>query len=39
MMQEFGVSDYRACATSAFREMVNPLIVQEQIYHRTGIRM
>ena len=25
MMKEFGVSDYRACATSAFREMVNPL--------------
>jgi hypothetical protein len=32
MMQEFGVSEYRACATSAFREIVNPVIVQEQIY-------
>ncbi len=32
MMKEFGVSDYRACATSAFREMINPLIVQEQIF-------
>lgn len=39
MMKEFGVSDYRACATSAFREMINPLIVQEQIYCRTGIRV
>ena len=39
MMKEFGVSDYRACATSAFREMVNPLIVQEQIYRRTGIHV
>lgn len=27
MMQEFGVSEYRACATSAFREIVNPVIV------------
>ena len=39
MMKEFGVSDYRACATSAFREMVNPLIIQEQIYRRTGIHV
>ena len=39
MMKEFGVSDYRACATRAFREMINPLIVQEQIYCRTGIRV
>ena len=39
MMQEFGVSEYRACATSAFREIVNPVIVQEQIYQRTGIRI
>ena len=39
MMKEFGVTDYRACATSAFREIVNPVIVQEQIFQRTGIRV
>lgn len=39
MMQEFGVEGYRACATSAFREMVNPVIIIEQIYQRTGIRV
>lgn len=39
IMKEFGVKDYRACATSAFREMVNPLIVQEQIFQRTGIHV
>ena len=27
MMQEFGVAEYRACATSALRELANPLIV------------
>ena len=39
MMKEFGVTDYRACATSAFREIINPVIVQEQIFQRTGIRV
>lgn len=39
IMKEFGVEDYRACATSAFRELNNPLIVIEQIYRRTGIRI
>lgn len=39
MMREFGTVDYRACATSAFRELVNPEIVQEQIFQRTGIRV
>ena len=39
IMMEFGTEDYRACATSAFREMVNPVIVLEQIYQRTGIRV
>ena len=33
------MKDYRACATSAFREMINPLIVQEQIFSRTGIQV
>ncbi len=39
IMAEFGVSEYRACATSAFRELDNPIIVIEQIYQRTGIRV
>ncbi len=39
IMEEFGAEGYRACATSAFREMVNPVIILEQIYQRTGIRV
>lgn len=39
VMQEFGVEEYRACATSAFRELENPIIVVEQIYQRTGIQI
>ncbi|MDO4649319.1 MAG: HD domain-containing protein [Eubacteriales bacterium] len=39
MMKEFGVLEYRACATSAFRELKNPMIVMEQIFQRTGIRI
>ncbi len=39
MMKEFGAEDYRACATSAFRELENPILIIEQIYQRTGIRM
>lgn len=39
MMAEFGVAEYRACATSAFRELKNPIIVIEQIFQRTGIRV
>ncbi len=39
MMQEFGVTEYRACATSAFRELINPIIVIEQIFQRTGLRV
>ena len=39
IMAEFGVEEWRACATSAFRELKNPLIVIEQIYRRTGIRV
>lgn len=37
IMKEFGVSEYRACGTSAFREFHKPMIVIEQIYQRTGI--
>ena len=39
MMKEFGVEEYRACATSAFRELKNPILIIEQIYQRTGVRI
>ena len=39
IMKEFGVEAYRACATSAFRELVNPMLIVEQIYVHTGIRV
>lgn len=39
MMQDFGVVEYRACGTSALRELANPLIVVEQIYRRTGFKV
>lgn len=39
MMKEFGAEDYRACATSVFRELKNPILIIEQIYQRTGIRV
>lgn len=39
IMKEFGVTEYRVCATSAFRELKNPIITIEQIYQRTGMRV
>ena len=39
IMAEYGVKEYRACTTSVFREMKNPLIIIEQIYRRTGIHV
>lgn len=39
LMQDFGVDEYRACGTSAFRELANPLIIIEQIYQRTGMKI
>lgn len=39
IMKEFGAEEYRACATSVFREMENPIITMEQIFQRTGIRV
>ena len=36
LMKDFGVTEYRACGTSAFRELANPLITVEQILRRTG---
>ena len=38
-MAEYGVKEYRACTTSVFREMKNPLIIIEQIFRRTGIHV
>lgn len=39
MMQDFEVVEYRACGTSALRELANPLIIVEQIYRRTGFKV
>lgn len=39
MMQDFGGVEYRACGTSALRELANPLIIVEQIYRRTGFKV
>ena len=33
------MEEYRACGTSAFRELVNPLLIIEQIYQRTGMKI
>ncbi len=39
VMADFGVTRWRACATSALRELENPVIILEQIYQRTGIHV
>lgn len=39
IMREYRVEDYRACATSAFRELENSNLVLDQIYRRTGVRI
>ena len=39
MMADFGVESWRACATSSLRELENPVIILEQIFQRTGIRV
>lgn len=39
IMKEYQITDYRACATSAFRELKNPMVIIEQIYRRTGIKI
>ncbi len=39
IMKEFSVGEFRACATSAFRELNNPVIVLEQVFQRTGIQV
>lgn len=39
IMKEFGVEDYRACATSAVRESQNNLVLLDRIHLKTGIRL
>ena len=39
IMADFGVEEYRACATSAFRELENPILVTDQIYQRTQLKV
>lgn len=39
IMKEFGVEDYRACATSAVRESKNHIVLLDRIYLKTGIRL
>ncbi len=39
IMKEYKVTDYRACATSALRELKNPYLLVEQIYQRTGVKI
>lgn len=39
IMKSYGVSEYRACATSTLQEAENVWIVLEQVYQRTGIRV
>ena len=39
LMKDFGVTEYRACGTSAFRELANPLITVEQILRETGLKI
>lgn len=38
-MKEYRVASYRACATSALRELKNPHLLVEQIYQRTGVKI
>lgn len=39
IMKEFGVEEYRACATSAIRETRNTLVLLDRIYLRTGVHL
>ena len=39
VMKEFGTEAYRACATSVFRELKNPIVILEQVFQRTGIQV
>lgn len=39
IMKEFGVEDYRACGTSAFRELRSPELALDMISYRTGLKI
>lgn len=39
IMQDFGAEEYRVCATSAFRELENPILITNQIQSRTGFKV
>ncbi|MEE3420821.1 MAG: exopolyphosphatase [Lachnospiraceae bacterium] len=39
IMKEYGVSGYRACAKSAFREAKNRYLVLDHIYKATGLKV
>ncbi len=39
IMKEFGVDEYRACATTVIRETRNNLVLLDRIYVKTGIRL
>lgn len=39
IMLDYGVEEYRACATSVFRELENPILVTDQIYRRTKLKI
>lgn len=39
IMQDFGAEEYRVCATSAFRELENPILITNQIQSRTGLNV
>lgn len=39
IMKEFGVEEYRACATSAIRETRNSVVLLDRIYLKTGVRL
>ena len=39
IMKDYGVQEYRACATSAIRETHNTLILLDRIYLKTGIHI
>lgn len=39
IMKEYGVSDYRCCAKSAFREATNRYLAIDHVYRATGIKI
>lgn len=39
IMKEFGVDEYRACATTVIRETKNNLVLLDRIFVKTGIRL